>query len=524
MDRWQSSPIQCKGGLIKNLDVLSQGTSSPGSAVLLQNFEPALEGGYRRINGYSKWDTSTVPGDANSAVLGVLPALGGVFAARRVAATPTTDIYYSTGSGWGSRLNSANRGGTPTRVKMHEYFLAYPTIVGVDGVNNAFTYNTTIGYTLLNGTGSPSNPKYVDFWLSRLVFSGYTNNGGLSSFILTSPNTDNDFNAANGAVEINVGDIITGIKTFRSDLYIFTQNNIFKLVGSSSTNFTLEPVVTEIGCIAGDTIQEIGGDLIYLSPDGFRSVAGTYNIGDVDLSLQSRAIQPIVRNNIINDTGITQYISFPIRKKSQYRCLFYNPNISKQNALGVIGKVEQGSPLQAFNYIYTSYSWSLTIGIQAYSGASYVDSGIERIVIGDPVNGYVYQLETGNDFDGTAIQAVYQSPYLTFQDASLRKVMQKATIYTQFEGTNSINLGLNFDFGNAGTSQPATQQLAQTGTFPTYGNAIYGTDVYGAVAFPIFKTNLIGSGFTVSFMFTSSGGAPYRIDSFQITYAQKGRR
>lgn len=524
-DGWVSLPIQCKSGLVLNVDALTQGTSQPGSAKILQNFECALEGGYRRINGYTKWDTNTVPGDSNAPVLGVKVGLGGVFAARTVAATPTTDIYYSTGSGWGSRINTGNRGGSPTRVRMHEYFLGSPKIVGVDGVNNAFTYDGTT-YTLLNGTGAPSNPQYVEFFNQRLVFAGYTNNAGLTAITLTSPVTDNDFNAANGAIEFVVGDTVTGIKVFRSTLYIFTANNIWQLTGNDSSSFALSSVTTEIGCINGDTIQEVGGDLIYLAPDGFRSVAGTYNIGDVDLSLQSRNIQPIIRANVIGDTGITQYVSFPVREKSQYRCLFYDTGVTKQNALGVIGKVEQGSPLQAFNYIYTTYSWSTTVGIQAYSGDSYIDSGVERVVIGDPANGYVYQLEQGNDFDGTAIQAIYQSPFLTFQDASLRKVLQKTTIYTQFEGTNTINLGVLFDFQDPSVIQPMAQSLTLTGSYFTYGGSasLYGTATYSSVQFPIFKTNLVGSGFTAAFQFSSSGGAPFRVDSFQVVYSMKGRR
>ena len=34
-----------------------------------------------------------------------------------------------------------------------------------------------------------------------------------------------------------------------------------------------------IGCVDGNTIQEIGGDLVFLAPDGLRTVAGTARIG-----------------------------------------------------------------------------------------------------------------------------------------------------------------------------------------------------------------------------------------------------
>lgn len=519
-DRWLSLPVRCKGGLSLDTDALTSGTQQPGSARVLQNFECALEGGYRRISGYQKWDTNTVPGTANNPILGVKAAFGGVFAARKLNSTPTTDIYFSSGSGWGSRINTGNRGGSPTKVRFHDYFLFTHKIVGCDGVNQAFTYDGTT-YTLLNGTGAPADPTYVEFFKNRLIFAGYSSN--TAAITLTSPNTDNDFNAANGAIELNVGDTVTGLKTFRDDLYIFSKNAIWKLVGNSATDFALESVTTEIGCLNSDTIQEVGGDLLYLAPDGFRSVAGTYNIGDVDLSLQSRSIQPLVRT-MINDTGNTIYSSVPIRKKSQYRCWPYNSSVSKANATGFIGKLEQGSPLQAFNYVYTTYAWSTTLGIQPYSADSYFDSGIERVVIGDPTNGYVYQLESGNDFDGSSISAIYQSPYLTFQDATIRKVLQKATVYTSFEGTNTINLGVLFDFQDSSVLQPQATQLSLSGGAAIYGTAVYDTDTYSQVSFPIFKPNLIGSGFTASMNFTSTGGAPYRIDSFQIVYAPKGRR
>ena len=44
--------VSCAGGLTLNKDVFSM---SPGEALILQNFEPDIEGGYRRINGYSKY-------------------------------------------------------------------------------------------------------------------------------------------------------------------------------------------------------------------------------------------------------------------------------------------------------------------------------------------------------------------------------------------------------------------------------------------------------------------------------------
>ena len=61
MDGWQTYPFEFRGGLISNLSPLQQGIQAPGSARLLKNFEPSVDGGYRRIEGYDKYSATPVP-------------------------------------------------------------------------------------------------------------------------------------------------------------------------------------------------------------------------------------------------------------------------------------------------------------------------------------------------------------------------------------------------------------------------------------------------------------------------------
>jgi hypothetical protein len=61
MDQWQTYPVEFKGGLISSLSPLQQGTQEPGSASVLINYEPSVDGGYRRILGFQKFDTARVP-------------------------------------------------------------------------------------------------------------------------------------------------------------------------------------------------------------------------------------------------------------------------------------------------------------------------------------------------------------------------------------------------------------------------------------------------------------------------------
>ena len=59
-DRWQTYPLEFSGGLISNLSPLQHGSTAPGSARILTNFEPSTDGGYRRIEGFEKFNSNTV--------------------------------------------------------------------------------------------------------------------------------------------------------------------------------------------------------------------------------------------------------------------------------------------------------------------------------------------------------------------------------------------------------------------------------------------------------------------------------
>ena len=105
-----------------------------------------------------------------------------------------------------------------------------------------------------------------------------------SNIVYTALFTADDFTARSGAGTINVGDIIT-VVVFREQLIIFSERRIQRLVGSSEADFQLQPITMDIGCVAPDTIQEIGGDILFLEFDGIRSLSATDKIGDFGLAV-----------------------------------------------------------------------------------------------------------------------------------------------------------------------------------------------------------------------------------------------
>ena len=82
----------------------------------------------------------------------------------------------------------------------------------------------------------------------------------------------------------------------------------------------MQPVTREIGCLNGFTIQEFAGDIVFLGPDGLRTVAGTEKIGDVELGTISRPVQKRFQEL----TDVDEFTSVVIPDKTQYRIFFSN--------------------------------------------------------------------------------------------------------------------------------------------------------------------------------------------------------
>jgi len=511
MDRWRSFPLTCKGGLEQSVEPLNLGTDMPGFARQLINFEPSVDGGYRRINGYAKYDSAVVTGDALTPVTGIKVALGGVVAVRKTG----TDnrIYFSSGSGWSAKLNAAARNGAVNKSRFISYSISEPVVVLTDGVNTAWKWNGTTE-TDINGTGAPTAPKYAAMHLSRLILAPASNT---SSIAISAANSDTDFNGASGAIEINVGDTIKGLKTFRDTLYIFCQNSIFKLTGNSSTNFAIVPVARSIGCLSHDSIQEVGGEIFFLANDGVRPISATERIGDIELALLSKSIQPTLKDDVLGSFGEDSFSSCIIRKKSQYRLFVNNTNTTEDSSISYLAKFSGSSNGNVIE-------WGLLQGIRPYCADSEYVGNNELAVIAHPTTGYVYRQDSGNDFDGRTISWFYATPYLTFGDTFVRKVIHKVDIFAEFEGSNAMNFGLLFDYEESNIIQPEVIQLMSSIGFSAYGSALYGTAVYSGNANQRLKTNAIGSGFTVSYVFSGAGGNPFTIKNIDTTYALKGRR
>ena len=571
-DQSQTSPsaFVCEGGLIKSRSTFIM---QPGQALELLNFEPDIEGGYRRINGFRKHVNHIVPQTSassekvlmvaffnnnivaargqkifssastelataitSSATMsgsgtitvdsttgfsssGTLQIDSEIFTYTGVTSTTFTGVTRATSSttaaahvvdsavseSWTERDTGRTNAGKYTFERFN--FDGNEKLIVTDGTNDPTVFNTSFSATDVTES-SVEGAKFVTAFKSHMFYAGMSSTP--QTLVFSQPFDEDAFNSGSGAGSIKVDDTIVGMKAFRGDLFVFCENRIFKLTGSSSSDFAITPVTRNIGCINGDTIQEFAGDLIFLGPDGLRTVAGTARIGDVELGTISANVQSIFDENLV-DAALFESVVIP--DKTQYRIFFAKDGQGEDNTRGVIC-VMKGQ----------NFEFAELRGIKPSATDTFVEAG-DVLVLHGGYDGYIHRQEKGNDFDGTKVSGRYRSPDLTFGDPGIRKHMQRVIVNYKPESAINADMFVRYDYEDRNSSRPAAYPLDSEDVVAIYGTSTYGTPTYGGASQPLLRQSVEGSGFAVALRVNDNATtAPYSLKGFQLEYQLGARR
>ncbi len=508
--------------------------SQPGFATRLRNFEVDPDGGYRRVDGFTQFgDTNP---NSSETILGMAVYADGVIVCSGTGIffsqdgeTTWLQINRASVSGSGDNYSTFTGRSVAARTSqgrcsfaLYEGTSDYGELVICDGVNEPFLFQMTGTGALtdrtffakeitVSGTTGPAVGVIHD---KHLVVAGAPT---AKNTIFYSGTNDIDDFTSTGSGSIVIEDAVVGLASFRSDLIIFCKNSIHKLVNiNDSSNVAVVPITTNVGCVSGGSIQEIGGDLLFLSPDGIRTVAGTARIGDVELGSVSRQIQSLI-SDIAADSGFI-ITSAVLRSKSQYR-LFYSKNTESPTiARGIIGTLTSNG-----------FAWSETLGIQALGFVSDLDKdGIEQVYHGDK-DGYIYNHLSGNAFRSAGaardIDAVYQTPDFDFGDVGTRKTLKYARVSFSPEGAVEPSFRVRYDYEDPDVPQPEPFAVSTIALPAIFGTAAFNAVTFGATTDPMERITLEGSGNTCSFRITSEDQkSAYAVNGLYIDYMPSGRR
>ena len=510
----QISPtvVSCYGGLVLNRDVF---TMRPGEALQLTNFEPDIEGGYKKILGTTAYNSNIVPQVSSS---GEIVDMVAIFNDVVLAARGGTISRAGTSGSWTSIVTGKS---TTYRYDFERYnYNGTEKILIATGADAAFSIDTSYNVDVINATGggtAPTNPKFVASYKNHMFYAGMSN--AVSTLQYSGPFTEDDFDTGGGTILVDT--TIVGLKVFREDLFIFGEDRIYKLSGTTSSDFAIVPVTRRIGCVDGKTIQELGGDLIYLAPDGLRTIAGTERIGDVELGTVSKQIQAR-----IGDIGTDNITSTIIRNKSQYRLFYPTTSGTEASADGIIAVLKANPETGTLGFEYADLK-----GLKPSCCDSFFISDTETTIHGG-YDGYVYKQESGGSFTraGTTytITGFYRSPDMSLGDPGIRKTMQRALVnYKVNEAMDTTNqtFKLRYNYDDTETPQPDAYSFSSAQVAAFYGTGTYGTSAYGSSGFPLERVSVEGSGFVVAFKLEDkSTKQALSLRGFELEYVNGGRR
>lgn len=579
LSQTQPATFPLEGGLVLDKP---QFAMQAGEALELQNFEPDIDGGYRRINGFTKYNANIVPQTSSSSeeILMTTFFNGDIIVARgekifrgtngsnalngsintsvtTITVDSTTNfstagtlligseqITYTgksttqfTGCGRGANSTSAAEHSDDATVTQYwteidsgrsgagVYTFAHFTNAGgakrlmvVDGDNDPWLCTddwdsdpTSIAHNdITDNTNAVQGSKFVVHFKGHMIYAGRS---AAPAEVYIGEKDDHD-DLTNNILVHNLDSPVVGLKVFRETLFVFCENRIWKITGSATSGtdiFVKQPVTQNIGCVNGQTIQEFAGDLIFLAPDGLRTVAGTARIGDVELGTVSGPVKSFINAHI---ASADKFRSLVIPDKTQYRLFFTKSGTSETSTHGLIAVIKNNK-----------FEFSQIYGIKPTSTDTLVDTSGTTVVHGG-ADGYVYQQESGSSFDGTAIEGKYRSPDLNFGDSGVRKHMQRVLLNYKPEASLSADLYLRYDYESPDTPTPLAYSISDVNVAAVYGEAVY-NDVatYGGQKEPLKRISVEGSGFTVAVRVNDNGvGAPYALRGVGLEYQVGARR
>ena len=489
------APVKLGGGL----DLASPSTAlDPGRLVVGSNVECKRLGGYRRLLGYTKFDATEVPGEGK--LLGVWHYNNKVYALRNAVGGLTAAMHESTGSGW----TAVKTGLSPDGVYefVNYAFAGTEKMYGVSGVHKAFEWDGSTWTDITTGVGVDV-PTHIIAHRKHLFLSYQKSiqNSGIGD--------PHSWTLASGANERVMNNFVSGFAKFpNGSLGIFSETEISILSGSSAADWAAEDM-SEYGNNAGavaKSIQMMGSTVRFMDSRGLTELGASQKSSDFEDAIISTAVDDLIEGKWRQVTGSTV-----VRAKNQYR-IFFN------DGTGLI-------------FVFTPDGLPMITQMRFPHVVQCVcntedNNGNERIYFGSD-DGYVRQMEVGNNFDGEAILAIVETGYTNLKMPSQVKRFRRLRADLQADGIVTVEARGNFYFGIGGLPRNRSTELALEDSSAILGSATLGTTRLGGTPLNEGVIGLDGRGDWANFRFLSNSAIEpvWELDGLTIEYLPgKARR
>jgi hypothetical protein len=253
----------------------------------------------------------------------------------------------------------------------------------------------------------------------------------------------------------NGADNISGLAAHNNFLIIFGQRQILVYAGATTpASITLSDTVASIGCIARDSIQSTGKDVIYLSNSGLRSFARTIieksvPIGDISKNVRSDFMGIVAAETLANIKSVYS--------ETEAFYLITMPFSKEVFCFDTRGQLQDGS--------FRVTTWD------SIEPSALLSRRNGDVLLGK--TGYIGKYSGAKD-DTASFRMQYYTNHADLGNANVTSVLKKIKIIV-IGGTNQfVTMKWGFDFN--------TNYLSTNVKIPIQGISEYGIAEYGANA------------------------------------------
>lgn len=426
-----------------------------------------------------------VPG--SGPVRGVFKFSNVVYAFRNNAAGTAKKLFRATSTGWVEVTTPAlNPGGVLETVTYN--FGSGSAIYGCDGANKAFKFDGTT-YTQITTGMADDRPQHIAAHQNHLflAFGHSAQHSPIGDPLAT-------WSPVLGAGEINVGAVITNMvpqpgQQGSGAMAISTATSLFVLYGTSSANWSLVTLQSEVGARPG-SMQNVG--VAFMMGDmGVTVIGQSQAYGNFAHSIISHRAQSWIDRFGQNLTASTVH-----RSKNQYRLFFGT------RALFITVRGQEVAGMMPIEFPVDVFCCTTTPEDETFIGAS---------------DGFVYQADSGDSFDGAVIDSILVFPFNSNKSVRQRKRYRRllAEISSQIPVQMTANFSLAYgDFD--------IEPLSQIGfSSADWDVATWDVETWDGGVGPIARVDLDGTGENISIALSHSGRATpaFSIRSFILEFS-----
>jgi hypothetical protein len=328
---------------------------------------------------------------------------------------------------------------------------------GCNGVGRGFRYDGT-DFAHIHVTGlsdSTDKPEHLHAHKKQLFFSF------LASLQHSGVGTPMVWNAVFGAAELATGDVITGLRDQPGDILgIFNRNRTYLLYGDDVNNWDLVNFSLERGAIEW-SMQDLGWSFYY-DDRGIQNLSQTDAYGDLREASISELIDPIVQKQkeLLVD-------SVRIKSKNQYR-VFFSDNS------GILMRWDN-NPGNRGGYRHKFMQFEYAHKVESICAEENA-AGFEEVYFGSD-DGFVYQAEKGESFDGAVIDYFLRLAFCHCRTPRQKKRFHKATLQIDSTDIPVLQFSPEFSYGAVDQPPPQTYDFPE-GTL-NVGGGIWDSDFWG---------------------------------------------